>query len=302
MIFRSEACLVTIVALTVGMGAGCPQMLAPYTQQAPRLLSPGASLQEVMQVVNNNSAIIHSLMAPNASVRVASMPALKSQIAFQRPRRFRLVASFMGPVVDLGSNDELFWFWNRSEEPSVVLFARHSEYANSPARNVFPIEPDWLSEAFGVIDFDPMDEHLGPYQDTPGRLRIVTRRRGVAGNVQRVVVVDDATGWVLEQHLYRGEQLIASSRSSGHRLDPITGAVLPRYVDVEWTAPGAGPVKLHIDLGQVLINNPATDMPQRWAMPRGIEGSKYIDLARTGQYANRQGVSSKSIQPLSPGR
>ena len=30
-----------------------------------------------------------------------------------------------GPEVDLGSNDELFWFWVRRNEPPAVYFARH---------------------------------------------------------------------------------------------------------------------------------------------------------------------------------
>ena len=45
-----------------------------------------------------------------------------ADIAFQRPRSFRLVgAKFIGPEVDLGSNDELLWFWVKRAQPPALL-------------------------------------------------------------------------------------------------------------------------------------------------------------------------------------
>ena len=52
------------------------------------------------------------------------------------PRRVRLQAetSATGPEVDLGSNEEVFWFWVNRNEPPAVYFDRHSQRAGSAAQ------------------------------------------------------------------------------------------------------------------------------------------------------------------------
>ena len=60
-----------------------------------------------------------------------------------------------GPELDLGSNDEVFWFWVRREQPPALYYCRHDQFAASPARQTLPIQPEWLIEAMGIAPFDP---------------------------------------------------------------------------------------------------------------------------------------------------
>ena len=70
----------------------------------------------------------------------------------QRPRCFRLRADGIGPEVDLGSNDQLFWFWIKRSQPPAIYFCRHDQFATSRARQMIPIHPNWLIEALGTLN------------------------------------------------------------------------------------------------------------------------------------------------------
>lgn len=138
--YRRRLLLLVFVGLLGLSGASCPQFLQQYVYQQPRLLpAPPAmpTLAQVIEVVDRNNAQIQSFVANNATVSGPGLPSLRATVAFQRPRRFGLraeVSGFTGPELDLGSNDELFWFWVRREQPPALYFCRHDQFAMSPAR------------------------------------------------------------------------------------------------------------------------------------------------------------------------
>jgi hypothetical protein len=217
-------------------------------------------------------------MAPQAVISVPGVPRLSAQVACEPPRRFRLRAqtAVSGNELDLGSNDDLFWLWIRRHEPPVMLFCRHDQYAQSSARRLLPIRADWMPELLGLISFDPNDSHEGPFPLSDGRLEIRSRLTSPDGELLKSTLVDGTTGLVLEQHLFTptGERL-ASVRTTQHRVDPTSGAALPRKVDVSWPA---SDVNFTLELKAVTTNMPASDPGQLWQMP-AYEGYEPVDLA-----------------------
>ncbi|NBP87323.1 MAG: hypothetical protein EBU59_02195, partial [Planctomycetia bacterium] len=84
------------------------------------------------------------------------------------------------------------------------------------------------------------------------------------------------TGLVEEQHLFTaGGERLASVRTSRHRVDPTSGAALPRLVEVSWPASG---VEFKLELTSLVTNAPAADPGQLWQMP-AYEGYEPVDLA-----------------------
>ena len=67
--------------------------------------------------------------------------------------RLRLVAGLpigTGREIDLGSNDELFWFWIRRNDPPGVYYCRHAEFASSPISRELAVDPHLVAQAFGL--------------------------------------------------------------------------------------------------------------------------------------------------------
>jgi hypothetical protein len=139
-------------------------------------------------------------------------------------------------------------------EPPAVYYCRHDQYGQSAARYALPIQPDWLPEAIGVVEFEPTAQHSGPFPTRNGRLEIRSVRQGPTGPQTKVTVIDAVSAWILEQHLYdaRGER-IASSITSQHERDPASGITLPRRVEIQVPTQQ---FSLRIDLRNLQINTP----------------------------------------------
>lgn len=275
--YRQAILLLTVASLFTLSGASCPtrpQFMAPPVNP---VLPQTATLDQVIQVVNRNSTQIQSFYTNNATLSGPGFPTLDAQLAFQRPRRFRLRAALGfggGAELDLGSNDELFWFWVRRANPPAVYFCRHDQFETSRARNLIPIRPEWLIEALGANELDPNLPHQGPTVRPDGRLEIRTIRETADGPNTKVTIVDPVQGVVAEQHMYNAQgQLMASAVVVQHRRDPLTNLLVPQVVELQ--APTAQ-FSMRIDLGRVQVNRLVGEPATLWALPTG-EG-QLVDL------------------------
>ena len=260
-------------------GASCPRVLQQYTQPIPRALPPAATLTQIIDVVNDNSARVQSVSTSRATLITPGAPSLNASITFQRPRSFRLLAEkFMGKEIDLGSNDELLWFWIKHAQPPALFFCRHDQFATSSARQIIPVEPEWLIEALGVVTFDPAVQHLGPTPVGAGRLEIRTSPSIPGKGFSRITIVDDSRGVVLEQHVYDPQGVrLASAVLSRHVRDPATGVTLPRHVEIQFP-----PAKreLSIDMAELNVNQVTPDMAAQLFVKPSYSGYNEIDLAQ----------------------
>jgi len=277
---RSIGLLVVVAALAAS-GASCPQAIRGYqvgVSPLPRVLPAQASLEQIFATVHDNTRRVRSYLAPQAVLAVPGVPRLSAQVACEPPRRFRLRAqtAVTGNELDIGSNDDLFWLWIRRHEPPVMLFCRHDAYAQSAARKLLPLRADWMPELLGLVNFRAEDKHEGPYLLPDGRLEIRSRMVAPEGDMLKSTILDATTGLVMEQHLFTvaGERL-ASVRTSRHRVDPQSGAALPRLVEVSWPASG---VEFQLELNTITTNSPASDPGQLWQMP-SYEGYTPVNLA-----------------------
>jgi hypothetical protein len=255
-----------LMLMTAG-GAGCPQFLQNYPSAGARVLPQTSTLNDVISVLNDNSSRIRSLYTTDATLSAPMSPTLRANLALERPRRFRMRAEtgLTGPEFDLGSNDQLFWLWVRRLQPPAIFFCRQEQYATSAARQLIPVEPEWLVEALGIASLDPAGQHSGPYPVGKGRLEIRTQLSRPEGPMTKVTVVDAGRGWILEQHLYDAQGTrIASSMTSNHWRDPASGATLPRHVEIQWPATG---FSLKLDIRSFAVNQLGGDPTQLFEMP-----------------------------------
>lgn len=260
-------------------GASCPRIVQQYTQPIPRALPPSASLVQIIDVVNDNSARVQSLSTTRATITTPGFPSLNANVAIQRPRSFRLTGEKFGPQLDVGSNDELLWFWVAQAQPPALFYCRHDQFAGSAARQIFPVEPEWLIEAFGIVSFDRSQPIEGPSPVGNGRVEIRSRAGGPGRETSRVTIIDDSRGVVLEQHVYdaRGV-LLASAMLSKHAHDPASGATLPRHIQIQWPL---AKFEVAIDLADVHVNQLPADPREVFAKP-SYSGYNDIDLAQPG--------------------
>ncbi len=269
-----------MLLLVVCCGAQCNHWLwlQPPMVLTP-VLSPSPTRDEIIHVVNSNTDRVHTLSTNSASLDGPGFPSLRASLFVERPGRFRISASHVvtGKELDLGSNDELFWMWVKRGQPPAMYFCRHDQFAGSQMQRMIPLRPEQIVEAFGLIRFDPSGSHEGPFPSGPGRLQMRSVIEGANGPMTRITVVDDKMGWPLEQHLYdqTGKHL-ATVRTSGHTLDPMSGAYLPHKIEMQWPE---AQLSLTIDVHRYQVNQPTRAAV--WTKPEE-PGFPNVDLANTG--------------------
>jgi len=269
--------LIMLVAALAAGGASCPRSRRLMTPP-PAAFTQVPTAQEIVQTINANSERIRQLQTAGASLVIPGMPSLRGSLALERPRRMRLLADtpLTGAEFDLGSNDEVFWMWVKRNQSPAVYFARHAAFATSAMQHMFPVPPDWLIEAVGVVRLDPQAPIEGPYSRPNGQWEIRSRLAVAGSELPRVIVIDGTYGWIVQQTLYdaRG-QTLAIATASQHEYDPVSGVTLPRLIEVQ--LPPAG-LTFTLRVERYLVNQLYGDPTQLWAMPR-LDGHQYVDLA-----------------------
>jgi hypothetical protein len=277
--------LLTVVLLLCASGATCQRsmLVNPFSAPgpvAPEIIVEGATREQIVAAVNQNSARIQSLSVTGASITIPDtmeLPLLSGNIAVERPGRFRLTAgTSFGQEVDIGSNDELFWVWVRRNQPPAVYICRLDQFATSNIRQIMPVEPAWLLAAMGIVELDPASVFEGPLPRGDGMLELRSWLRSASGTLQRVTVVDARRASVVEQHVYdeAGTTLLASAVAESHRYYPLEQVSLPDRLSIRLPASG---LAFKINLGAMQINQLAGDRQQLWALPT-FEGYPQHDL------------------------
>jgi hypothetical protein len=271
--------LLLACVLGVAASGGCrwwPGARMPWSPPAPVVFTAPPTADDIVRAVNSNAAPIRQLSTDSASVTAAGFPPLRANLAFERPQRFRLRASLIGPELDVGSNEELFWMWVKHSPEPGVYYARHDQFANSPARQLFPLDPSLVVDSFGLLQLDPLAAYDAPRDLGDQKVEIRTRIPAPEGDLTRVIVVHDRHGWVLEQRLFdTSGRNIATALASEHRHYPEAGVSLPHRLEVRLPA---AQLNFTINVRNFRVNQLDGNPSQLWTLPQ-MEGYPLVNIA-----------------------
>lgn len=283
--------LLVALGLLVLPVTGCSVMgqFRPGGRTAPLpAVQPAASADQLVAQLNERTARVRQL---KSSVRVAAagLPGLRGDLLVERPDRLRLQAGLMGmneAGFDLGSNEEHFWIWQKMAlpgQPETFYHARHLEYQQSALRQQLQLQPLWLIDALGLVQFSPSDRHEGPFPRPDGRVELRTWSDGRNGAAIRRMVIDPKTLEIHQQSFYdQNGQLVGWLDSIRHEAYPEFGLSLPRRIEIHVLAPGASAFEMTVDAGKYEINSIYGDPARLWQMPQP-EGIQRVDLAGGGR-------------------
>ncbi len=262
----------------------------PLTTQAPNTLS----LAEITSAINRNSMAIRNMSTENGQIMASGvLIPLQTRLTFERPKRLRIQASvaMSGQELDFGSNDMLFWIWNRRLPEKEMYYCRHDQFPTCPVRNLVPIEPDWIVEAIGIVEFLPTDLHEGPVPTEDGHLAIISRRQTASGQFVKRTVIDAQTAWVLRQEMYSPQnELVALATSSDHRYDKNTGIHYARRVEVKFQGSEG---KVILDLGTPTFNTTMPFNSATFQLPN-FDGYRSVDICGPEFLHNRSVFATQS--------
>ncbi len=279
--------LLTFLTLYVAGGATCYRQTVRVDQMPPPQVFESLPTLEALAEVINRTDAIGQLSSNSVSVEVPGMrgvPTLRATLAVDRPRNFRMRASvpiMLGSGMDLGSNDESFWFQVPEGMSQTLYYASHEQFQRQPIRSILPVDPTWISDALGLVHLDTRQVVEGPIRRTDGRLEVRTMVPMSDGLYSRVCIIEPAAGYVTDQMLYGPDgRMIAAASGSLHRYYADQQCSLPHRVLIKLLPTEGPPLELRLDIGTYVVNQLISGDPQLFAMPR--DASRRIDLSAIG--------------------
>ncbi len=268
--------------------------------QIPIVFSTIPTLEQVKGEINKRYASVQSLSTNTATFSSSSVAVAMRQctIAYEKPKRLRVTGGLalgMGTEIDLGSNDELFWFWVKRSDPKAIYYARHEEFENCPVRTVIPIEPEWLIETLGLVELKETDPHEGPRRVDDGNLQITSSLKTPRGTYSRMITMHPQTGAILKYEIYapNGQPFVGAVLSD-HEVDPVHGILYAKRIVI--TCPEAQQT-ITITMGNVTFNSPSGFKPDAFTMPTYKD---YLPIDLCGPEYRQQFGPGQQLSPTFP--
>ena len=280
------ALLILILATTWSL-SGCAGFWRPRTEQIlpPTIHNSDLNKATVLDVINRNTDAVKQLEA-DIRISMTGLPtSISGTLVMERPHRMRLQAGFLGVNdlgVDIGSNEELFWIWPKSSlpgQPSSIKYARHREFAQSPAFAHMRLQPQWIVDALGLVSFSPNDHHEGPFKRKDKLLEFHSHLGSGTESMTRVVAVNPKYGWIEQLALYdsKGSRIAYANAVDHAYIDQ--QAVIPRFIELNVFPAGSEKITLEIDLKRIKLTPLYVDANEIWTMP-SPENVEQIDISK----------------------
>lgn len=277
------------LALLIPCLSGCNQVpgLRTGTTPAPTANQPDRKpdVPSLVNYLNQNAQRVQNVRAKvDIDCKQGRQAVgLGGNLACQKPRDFRLKAAVLGkPAVDIGSNNDEFWYWISQANPPYVYHCAYRDLSTGKVNLPFPFHPEMVVAAMGIADYDPRGKYeLKEYPKTLELIEDATAPSGQA--IRRVTVFNrhlsspgqpQVLGHMLQDS--RG-QLICRASVQRVQVDRTTGAVLPTVVTIEWPAQELSMKLMLSDLqANALDNTQTTRLFQR----TDLTGHEAYDIAR----------------------
>lgn len=217
----------------------------PENIKTPVTQGTAPTTEQLTDYLNKNAALLKTLRCDE--VRVTCRQGIQAvdldaRMICQQPRNFRMTANFLGkPEVDLGSNEQEFWYWIRRGDPAQI-YCRYQDLDAGQVRIMpFPFQPDWVLETLGMGQYGPASHYQLDTSD-PNKLKLIERTKSPQGKpVQKVIVFNRRPAQAPEPQITdfilvdeESNKEICSAHVLASQIDPGTGGMYPKRLELSW--------------------------------------------------------------------
>lgn len=287
-----------ITPLALGLALGLPFFvgcnLLPGMRDRPGpppSINPNAKADaaSLVNYLNLNARKVTNVRAKvDVDVKAGKQPVgLSGRMACQKPRDFRLRGDVLGrPAVDIGSNNDEFWYWISQASPPYVYHCGYKELASGKVNVPFPFQPDMVVAALGIAEYDEnakyeVKEHpkhweliqdaTSPTGQPMKRITVFNRFMATSGKPQvEAHVLQDVRG-----------KVVCKATVQRVTVDQRSGAVIPTKVTIEWPSVEPGQdLAMTLMLTDIQTNALDATMAGKLFGRADLTGHEAFDLAR----------------------
>jgi hypothetical protein len=292
-----------VVLLAVGCNVLLPHR--PPVGPGPGPADLGTpKVENLVQYLNRQAELIgpdDALKCTNLSIDCKAghqTVGLGGMMICQKPRSFRLQAQVIGqPAVDIGSNNEEFWYWISKNEPP-YLFHCSYEALGRGANVPFPFQPDMVVTALGIASYDPNKKYELNAPQGRSYFELIERTTSPQGQpIQKVVVfnrgqVTPPAPQVIAYALRddKGNPICVANIKSVQQ-NRETGAILPKVVSFNWPSQK---LSMTMDMNNLQVVKMNNETAGRFFSRRNLNYQAYDLASRTleGSPLQRAGATA----------
>ena len=150
-------------------------------------------IPEAILEINVRNKKIKSITSQDMAVKIWERGMrfrLKGSLCFEKDTSFRMkMNSLFGEELDIGSNDELFWYWSRRDRDPGVYFAYYEDLTSTRLKT--PFNPIFLRTSLGILNIDTKNAQI---LDKDGFLAVIRESiNGMGQKVLQTIFVDEKT-------------------------------------------------------------------------------------------------------------
>jgi hypothetical protein len=179
--------------------------------------------------INLRSPALRSIVYDQFEITTSEKPGIRLRgfLAYEKEQRFRMtIHSILGQESDIGSNDEVFWFWSRRMKPPALYWARHEDVYKTRLRT--PFRPDWMMSSLGVGVIK-----VGKPSKQGRYYKMSEHANGIRGKkIMKITLIDPDELRVIGIYLHDYYQLIASTEIK--EVYWIDGFPVPKRIVITW--------------------------------------------------------------------
>jgi hypothetical protein len=210
--------------------------------------------------VNKKNDKIRNIIYENIELCVAEKIVVRVRgfLAFEKDKKLRLVtSSFSGKEIDIGSNDDYFWFWSRRMKPPALYYASQGNITNTRLKT--PFHPVWLMETLSIGKVDLLETNIV----RQGKYWAVTQPRTsiLGSSIIKITMIDPEKLTIVGHYIYESGRLVVSTEIIDFY--PIQNYWFPKKVRTIWLEEG---VRVDWSLGPPQINK--TINSNLWKKPQ----------------------------------
>jgi len=99
-------------------------------ENSKEISTKNSEITKTIESINKKNESINSIIVADMPIRLRSSGftfKLTGNLAFQKEKNFRLKIThrLTGKEMDLGSNQNIFWFWSKRIDPPALYFSKH---------------------------------------------------------------------------------------------------------------------------------------------------------------------------------
>ena len=157
----------------------------------------------MIKSINKRNSEIKTIYLANMPIKIKNMGftiRASGEIVHKKEKFFRLIVThkITGREMDLGSNQDIFWFWSKRINPPYLYFSKHENLSNTNLKSA--LNPMLMIESLNISEIKIKE--IKSFKTNDNNLLIFEKRPSPTKEIlDLVTIIDIPTKTIVEKYL-----------------------------------------------------------------------------------------------------